>query len=522
MRRSVGPILVIQAVVAGLVVLLPAPASAAPPGRAGDFNGDGFADLAVGVLFEDVGGVVDAGGVNVIYGSANGLSATTVPDQFLSEEACGGALEEDDHYGAVAAGDLNGDGYDDLAMGGSGESVGADASAGAVCVVYGSAAGLTAAGAQLWHQDVAGVEGGAEAGDLFGWAVAIGDFNLDGYGDLAVGVPGEDVAVADAGAVNVLYGGAAGLSATEDQVWTQDVGTLQDAPGEGDFFGWSLAVANLGNGAHADLAIGVPAETVGGVADAGAVAVLYGTAAGLSDIGNQLWTQDTPDVNDSAEASDLFGYSLAAANFGKGGTADLAIGVSREIVGGVADAGAVAVLYGTPGGLSAAGDQLWHQNAAGVLDAAEAGDQFGYSLAAGNLGRGKLADLAVGVPKEDVAGVADAGAVHVLYGSSGSGLQASNDQFWTLASAGLAGPGPTFVSWFGWTVEVGAFGNGGPSDLAVSALFEDVGGVVDAGTVRVLYGSGAGLASAGSQFWHQNRPNVDEAVEAGDGFGYFL
>ncbi|MBI4261719.1 MAG: FG-GAP repeat protein [Actinobacteria bacterium] len=524
MRRLIGSLAVVQAIVVGLLVLLPASASAAPPGQAGDFNGDGFADLVVGVPNEDIGDFSSAGGVNVIYGSAAGLSATTDPDNFFSQTACGEAWEEEEQYGiSVASGDLNGDGYDDLAFGGPGESVGAAEKAGAVCVLYGSVDRLTMAGAQLWHQNVAGVEGGAETGDFFGASLAIGDFNLDGYGDLAVGVPGEDVSVADAGAVNVLYGSAAGLSAAGDQVWTQNSPGVLDVSETGDRFGLSLAAANFGNGAHHDLAIGVPFEDFlarPDIIDAGAVNVLYGSAAGLTSTGDQVWSQNSPGVEGGAETGDRFGNSLAAANFGKGGTADLAIGVPFEDVSFV-DAGAVNVLYGTSAGLSAAGDQVWTQNSPGVKGGAETGDLFGFSLAAGNLGNGKLADLAIGIPSEDV-GEVGAGAVAVLYGSSSSGLQASNDQLWTLDSAGLAGPGSSADSQFGLAVRIGAYGNGGPSDLAVGAPGEAVGRVPAAGTVRVLYGTSTGAATAGSQFWHQNVTSVEDVAEELDLFGFAL
>src|SRR5439155_11997127 len=106
--------------------------------------------------------------------------------------------------------------------------------AGAVNVLYGSATGLQATGEggpddQFWTQDSPGMGAdGAEAQDWFGWALAVGDFNGDGFRDLAIGVRVEDVGVVfNAGAVDVLYGSATGLQSTgeggpDDQFWTQD------------------------------------------------------------------------------------------------------------------------------------------------------------------------------------------------------------------------------------------------------------------------------------------------------------
>jgi hypothetical protein len=116
-----------------------------------DFNDDGFADLAIGVEDEDIdspsGTIVDAGAVNVIYGSASGLSATVRPDQFWSQNTLN--VEEDaqaneDFGNALSAGDFNKDGFADLAIGVPTEIVGNVPRAGAVQVIYGSASGLSA------------------------------------------------------------------------------------------------------------------------------------------------------------------------------------------------------------------------------------------------------------------------------------------------------------------------------------------------------------------------------------------
>jgi hypothetical protein len=104
--------------------------------------------------------------------------------------------------------DFNNDGADDLAVGVPGEDVGSAEDAGAVNVLYGVAGtGLNGNGSQQFTQPVSAVE----AGDQFGSVLASGDFNNDGFADLAVGAPTEDVGnVPDAGAVSVLYGSSAG------------------------------------------------------------------------------------------------------------------------------------------------------------------------------------------------------------------------------------------------------------------------------------------------------------------------
>ena len=80
--------------------------------------------------------------------------------------------------------------------------------------------------------------------------------------------------------------------------------------------------------------------------------------------------------------------------------------------------GAVNVIYGAAtGGLGAAGNEVWSQGSEGITGTPEAGDQFGYSLAAGNFGNSSQADLAIGVPFEDQAATND-GAVNVIYGAT--------------------------------------------------------------------------------------------------------
>jgi hypothetical protein len=98
----------------------------------------------------------------------------------------------------------------------------------------------------------------------------------------------------------------------------------------------------------------------------------------------------------------------------------------------------VAVLYGSGSGLSPAGNQLWSQDAPGVLDHSETGDMLGFTVGSANFGNGSQDDLVMGVPFEDLTGAEDAGAANVLYGSPG-GLGVAGNQFWTQDSADVVG-----------------------------------------------------------------------------------
>jgi hypothetical protein len=342
-----------------------------------DFNGDGFADLAIGAPGESINGKGSAGAVNVIYGSGSGLVATN--NQFWHQDVAGvdGTAESGDRFGsALASGDFDEDGNDDLAIGVPTEDVSGHGDVGVAHVLYGDSTGLTATGSQLWQQGTGGVDGTAESGDKFAFALASGDFDDDGFGDLAVGVPAEDLgSIKNAGAVNVLYGSASGLVATGDQLWTQDSANAGTSETH-DTFGFATYAADFDGDGSDDLAVGVPGESIGSVAGAGAVNVLYGSTGGLSATGSDLWFQGSSGIQGTAEKGDHLGVSVSSGYLNSDEFADLIAGAPGEDLGSIGDAGAANVLYGSGTGLVSTGNQLWSQDASGIGETAEGGDTF--------------------------------------------------------------------------------------------------------------------------------------------------
>jgi hypothetical protein len=404
----------------------------------GDFDGDGFVDLAVGAPFEDVGSVGSAGGVNILFGSANGLTSR---DQFFTQDSPNvlDQAEAGDLFGAsLAAGDINGDGFADLAIGVREEDVGAAGSAGAVNVLFGSARGLTTVGNQFWNQDSSGIEGdGAETGDVFSRGLGIGDFDGDGFADMGVGAWEDDVgAVANAGTVNVLYGSAAGLTTDGNQFWTQDSPDVLEEAETNDWFGRPITPGDFDGDGIDDLAIGAHLESVGAVNTAGAIHILFGSATGLTAAGNELWTQNSTDVEDVAEVGDHFARTAASGDIDGDGFADLAVGVSEEDVGTIDSAGAVNILFGSAGGLVATDDEFWTQDSPQVKDRAEADDLFGWYVKLGDFDGDGSMDLASGAAFEDLGDDPDAGAVNILYGSP-DGLTTVGTQIWTQDNNGV-------------------------------------------------------------------------------------
>jgi len=450
-------------------------------------------------------------------------------------------------------GDFNGDGFDDKAIGASGEEFGSSNTTGAVHVIYGSSGGLSATAViadQMWTQDSAGIEGIAEDWDYFGVTISSGDYNGDGFDDLSIGVYGEDIDLAvasienfdvsinsaviakDTGVVQVIYGSPAGLSATAvlpDQVWIQGFADIADFSENYDGFGTRLSSGDYNGDGHDDLAIGAQYEETGSLDNTGGVHIIYGSSGGLSAtavIADQRWTQDSTDIEDAVEASDEFGSSLSSGDYNGDGSDDLAIGAAQETIGTSFGTGAVNVIYGSSGGLSATAviaDQMWTQNSTDIDGVAETKEYFSNSLSSGDYNGDGRDDLAVGTPAEDVGTVIDAGAVNVIYGSSG-GLSATAviaDQLLTQDSPGIDGVAEADDR-IGVPLSSADYNGDGRDDLAIAATLEDVGTVIDAGAVHVIYGSSGGLSATAviaDQMWTQNSTDIEDVVERIDWFG---
>ena len=164
-------------------------------GSIADVDGDGYGDVVLGAGLEDYQpkGVV-GGSIVVQYGAKGGVSTTRKPVR-ISQDTAGvpGAGEKYDRFGYdLATGDVNGDGYADVAVGVMQESISGVSTTGAVDVLRGSAKGLTGTGSVSWHQNTAGVPGANEPYDMFGSQVALVDMNNDGRSELATGTDHEN------------------------------------------------------------------------------------------------------------------------------------------------------------------------------------------------------------------------------------------------------------------------------------------------------------------------------------------
>lgn len=481
-----------------------------------------------------------------------GLGIAAAATALLASASAGAA----GHGKAVAAGDFNGSGGwigNELAIGAPFDNWGGSQT-GSVAIYWRNPSGSDNWAVDWLSQDrlngslfTGANDGGLEDWDAFGSTLAVGDFDGDGYKDLAIAAPYEGVGSASsAGCVHVLYGTASGgpngmpfrqqtAYLTRENIYPYP---LPAVPSDNDYFGWSLVAGDFDGNGLDDLAVGAPGVTVNGQGWAGAVFVFYSSGGtGFSSTWEYTLHQGGPySPSGSPQAGDSFGWALAAGNFngdlngttgggtGPNGTRrimDLAVSAIGESVGGNYSAGNVSVYYGRPW-INFDTSNNWVIDQAS-LELPEQSDSFGYSLAAGDFNSScstanpytctseRQDDLAIGVPWESIGNVWGAGIVHVLYGTT-AGLSTANAQIWNSASFSkpfLATPVEEWAG-FGYSLAAGdVIGepNGGcqgnscnPLELVIGEPYRDRFGANNSGRGYVLRGSSGGFLSANHDF----------------------
>jgi hypothetical protein len=265
-------------------------------------------------------------------------------------------------------------------------------------------------------------------------------------------VPGETLGgqTYGAGAVVVLAGGPDGLAPTP-RLWSQDSPGVPDRAEsqqsevayEGDQFGAALAAGDFDGDHRDDLAVGVPGELVKRDlcpehCHDGAITVLQGSSTGLSGKRSRFWTARGLFHRPAAWALAEFGGTLASADLNGDRLADLAAGAPAK--GGDVDAarireGSVAVLYGTRGrGLTRSSARAFDAHSPGLARSNGPWEAFGTALTAAQFGRGRFADLAVGVTDR----WSGRGRVHVIYGGR-RGLTTAGSAAWSQSTRGVPG-----------------------------------------------------------------------------------
>jgi hypothetical protein len=435
-----------------------------------DWDGDGRADLAVGMPeYND-----DAGAVFFYRMDPQGSPVFAGAVGTVGQESLGAA---------VACGDFDGDGDAEAAAGAPQFALGGIEEGRVVLYDW---VGGTMVETGEFRQSLADVAGAAEDFDEFGGSLAVGDFDADGADDLAVGSPGEDVGATNAaGAVTFFYGElGVGLVVAGNSIWHKDTTGVVGDPGVGENVGLALAVIRNDCDAFADLAVGVPGQTVDGVEDAGAVYVVHGSAGGL--VHATSFVLDTTSFTQGGASpphtSDRFGATLASAGaYFPGACGTIAIGAPGREVGGVDGAGAL-YLRRDGGGSSR------YFTAADFGVAPDLNDHFAESFAFADFNADSRLDLVVGMPRYDPALSSFTGGVFVGLSSNGQEPDPANAQLIVPRSTLELFEFVTDNGSFGQALVSADFDGDSVPDLAVGLPSADYVDLTDAGGVQILYG----------------------------------
>ena len=428
---------------------------------AGDVNHDGLGDIIIGAFGADPNGNNDAGETYVVYGSSAKFAEFDLSTLLVANGGNGSrgfvlqGISAGDSlgYSVSSAGDVNGDGIEDIFIGAYNAGPDGNGNAGEAYVIFGNNGGAppeinlsTLLAANGGDGSVGFVLKGVQDDDLTGYSIsAAGDVNGDGVGDVIIGAPGAGVG----GKAYVVFGNTSPFPPEFD------LATLLAANGGNgsagfvlngeatDFAGFAVSwIGDFNGDAVGDLIIGDPAA--GG---SGKAYVVFGdTSPFPPEI--ELASLLVPNGGDGSrglvlngiEFIDFFASSVSGTgDVNNDGLSDVLVGAKNAAPGGINAAGQSYVVFGTNTPLAELDiSTLLSVNGGDgshgfVIDGMDADDNFGVSVSsAGDVNGDLVDDMIIGAYWADPGGLHDAGETYVLYGTD-SGFPAEVDLPFVLA-----------------------------------------------------------------------------------------
>ena len=475
--------------------------------------------------------------------------------------------------------DYNDDGEGDLAIGIPGERIGGNANAGAVQVIYGhNPDGFGTANQDFFHENNLEATDGPSQGDRFGAALASADFDDDGFSDLAIGIPGEDIGGTsmgiDRGAIVILWGSENGLAedpnvaietgpnrnfgsalatidmfnpainqgnqadAIGDLVVADDRAVSFFVGGSRNFlnvpttprrlnvrgsdsltsFRMVLAAGKLDADFPDELIVGMPDKANAGIAGAGQIAVVdHITPANGTEFDVDFVGQEQLDF--VSKANDNFGAAVAIGQLIGEDTSveEVLIGTpGRDVTFNGSSRNDAGVVYLPILGTAS----VLSEASTGVPDDPEAGDRFGAALLINGFSTTGGLGIAIGVPGEQLGSVDGAGAVIISEtAAGGSGTHRYLLSQNTTGVPGTAAAGDNF----GATLASSDYDGVGAADLAIGVPNDNPTDVNNAGSVNVIYHDQTQLAGrTGDRLWSQATTGIPGTTQTNDKFGAAL
>tara|TARA_R100000322_G_scaffold124442_1_gene81189 strand:- start:7 stop:1797 length:1791 start_codon:yes stop_codon:yes gene_type:complete len=456
---------------------------------AGDVNGDGIDDLIVGAYVGDDGGT-NAGEAYVTFGKSTGianvdLSSLSLTDGFIIQ---GDASFDNLGSSVSSAGDVNGDGIDDVIEGAPyGEDGGPNA--GEAYVIFGKSSGI----ANVDLSSLAASDGfiiqGDAASDQAGYSVSgAGDVNGDGIDDVIVGAIFADGT--SSGEAYVIFGKSTGLGNIDLSSLAASDGFIIQGDTAEDRAGYSVSYAgDVNDDGIDDVIVGAILGDDGGPG-AGEAYVIFGKSTGLANIDLSSLTPSDGFIIQGDVDSDYLGHSVAHAGDVNGdGIDDMIVGARF----GASGAGEAYVLSGKSSGISSIDLSSFAASDGFIIQGDAVGVQAGYSVSgAGDVNGDGIDDVIVGAPFGDDGGTS-AGEAYVVFGGSATGFGARVNLSALLPTYGFSILGKAAGDYSGaYLSDAGDVNGDGIDDVVIGAVGTSYPGVPNSGAAFVVFGKAGG------------------------------